>query len=61
MYPQKVFLKYKEWKNYTPIDTHERIFYFNKGIRYILAFKENKNFQCECSKKNRDKILGVEF
>lgn len=60
MFPQKMFLKYKKWKGYHPIDTMERIFYFDKGIRYILAFKENRNFKCECSKKNRDKILKGE-
>ena len=61
MYPQKVFLKYKKWKSYHPIDTKERIFYFDKGIRYVLAFEEDKNFRCECSKKNRDKILKENF
>jgi len=58
MFPQKMFLKYKEWKGYHPIDTKERIFYWDKGIRYILAFKENENFRCLCSRKNRDRILG---
>lgn len=60
MYPQKVFLKYMKWKNYHPIDTHERIFYFDKDIRYVLAFKENRDFKCECSWKNRDKILEIQ-
>jgi len=59
MFSQKNFLKYKEWKGYHPIDTMSRIFYFKKGVRFILAFKENRNFECECSRKNRDKILGI--
>ena len=58
MYTQKIFLKYKEWKGYHPIDTMERIFDFKKGIRYILAFRENNNFRCLCSRKNRDRILN---
>jgi len=59
MFSQKNFLKYKKWKGYHPIDTMSRIFDFGKGIRYILAFKENRDFRCECSRNNRDKILEV--
>ena len=60
MISRKVFLRYKKWFDYHPIDTKERIFYWDKGIRYILAFKENNNFRCLCSRKNKNKILGEE-
>lgn len=61
MVTQKVFLKYMGWKDYHPIDSMSRIFYFKKGIRYVLTFKENRNFRCECSRNNRDKILGIKY
>jgi len=57
MLSQKTFIKLIEWKKWTPKDTGMRLFSF-KGIKYYLTFEEHESFQCLCSRKNKNKILG---